>query len=297
MKIKRNKVENINENSKNALRDFNKKQILMNILYHKIFLGMCVLVNIGLFIFSIIYKKQLNEIAYITKKNTREYRKNNYDLVEQRNSIEHKFVNLIAINRRSNLLFAYSFKNKIEFEMVKSFIMQYYRHNPLQYDENIFEKYKLHLIYQSSTSEIINYNDFTDILNYHRNSLFIINTFNDNRFGIYVDEPIIFNADKEFISSENRMFIFSFRAKSMHKYIGNGPALKISKDNILELGEEEIIIFNNFYSNGGYINYPLLSFEGLNKFDNIFTEKNGRFDINHIEIFAFYLDENKFNNR
>ena len=46
---------------------------------------------------------------------------------------------------------------------------------------------------------------------------------------------IIFNTDREFISSENRMFIFSFKAKSMHRYIGDGPALKISKDNILEL--------------------------------------------------------------
>lgn len=293
MKIKKNKRNNINEISKNSIKDFSNKQILANILYHQYFLGICIFVNIGLFIFIILYQKQLKEIEFITKRNSREYLKNNYNLNEQRNSIDHKLVNLLAVTRKRNIQFANSFGKKIEFDMVKNMITEYYRENPLHYDENIFDKYKLHLIYQS-TSYNSNYKDLKDILNYHRNSLFIIHTVRGKKFGIYVDEPIIFNSDKEFISNENKLFIFSFESKSAHKYIGIGPALKINKKKFIEIGDEEIIIFDNFYNNGGFIDYPMKSFENLNEYDNIFTSENGKFDIKYIEIFAFYLDENKF---
>ena len=39
MKIESKKNNNINEESLNSLKDFNKKQILANIKYHKIFLA------------------------------------------------------------------------------------------------------------------------------------------------------------------------------------------------------------------------------------------------------------------
>ena len=295
MKIKKNKEENINEESKNVLKDFSRKKILMNILYHKIFLGMCVLVNIRLFIFIIIYNNQLKEIESITNIYTTEFSKSGKFLNDQRSSIDHKIVNLISINRRKTNLFAYSFLNKIEFEMVQNFIIEYYRNNPLQYDENIFENYKLQLIYQSSSFDN-SFLDYAYILNYHRNTLFIIHTTDNIRFGIYVDEPIIFSRNKDFVSNENRMFIFSFQSKSMHKYIGKGPSLKINKHKILEIGNEEIVIYENFYNNGGYIDYPLESFEGLNEHDNIFTQINGKFDIKNIEIFSFYLDKNRLPN-
>ena len=267
----------------------------MNILYYKIFFGLCIFVNIGLFIFIIIYNNQLKEIESITNNYTREFRKNDDFLNTHYSSIDHKLVNIISNNRKKELQFAFSFLNKIEFEMVINFVTEYYKNNPLQYHENIYEKYKLQLIYQASSSFDIPYKDFINILNYHRNSLFIIHTIDDKRFGIYVDEPIIFNKNKEFISYENRMFIFSFQSKSMHKYIGNGPSMKISQNKLIEIGDEEIIIYDNFYNNGGYINYPLKSFEDLNENDNIFTQNNGKFDIKNIEIFSFYLDKNKFN--
>ena len=41
MKVKKRENENINISSKNAIKDFRAKQIINNILYHKIFLGMC----------------------------------------------------------------------------------------------------------------------------------------------------------------------------------------------------------------------------------------------------------------
>ena len=292
MKLKINKEENINENSKEALKDFKMKQILMNILYHKIFLGMCILFNIGLFIFYIIYRNQLQEIELLTNQYTRDYTKGDAFINEQRSTINHKLVNLISISRRKNILFAYSFANKDEYEMVKNFIIEYYRKNPLQYNENIFERHQLKLIYQS-TSDNVNFFNFVDILNYHRNSLFIIHTVENKKFGIYVDEPIIFDDKKEFISRENRLFVFSFQSKTMHKYIGNGNSLKMNKNKLIEVGDNNIYIFENFYNNGGYINYPIKDFEDLNEKEDIFTGSIGKFEIKNIEIFAFYLDMDK----
>ena len=291
MKIKKYKKENINEDSKNTFIDYSKKQISINIFYHKIFLGLCIFANIGLFFFILMYNKQLKKIESSTKIYSREFIKNDNLLINKRTTIDHKLVNLISINRKKSLLFAYSFINKKEFEMVQNFITDYYKNNPLQYDENIFEKYKLQLIYQTSSSNKVT--DFYDIFHYHRNCLLIIHTIDNSRLGIYIDEPMIFNENKEFFSNENRLFIFSFQSKSMHKYIGNEHSLKVYQNGRLEIGNKEIIINENFFNNGGLINYPLKSFENLNEYDNFFCQQNGKFDIKNIEIFAFYLDKER----
>ena len=282
MKIKRNDEKNINKNSKVAIKDFHKKQILTNILYHKIFLGMCAFVNFGLFIFIVMYKNQLQKIELLTKKYTREYQKNEATLEERRSTVDHKLVNIIAISKKSNdICFAYSFENKTEYEMVHNFIIQFYVNNPLESID--IGKFKLQLIYQS-TSDGPDFDTFKNILNFQKKTLFIIDTVENKKFGIYLDEMIFFE-NIEFISKENKMFIFSFQTKKMYKYIGKGPGLKINKKIILEIGNEEIIIYNNFYNNGGYINFPLKGFKGLN--ENIFTEGKGEFDLKKIEVFSF----------
>ena len=206
--------------------------------------------------------------------------KNDNLLMDQRSSIDHKLVNLISINKKSIFLFAYTISNKNEYEMIINFIKEFFssKHNGLL-------QFNLNLIYQSSTFDP-SYLERVDILNEQIISLFIIQTLDDQKFGIFVDEPILFNDENEFISTTKRIFIFSFQTKSMHKYIGEGPALKINKNEFIELGDEEIIIYGFFYNKGGYINYPLKSFDNLNGKYNIFTSKNGKFDIKNIEIFS-----------
>ena len=284
MKIKRNDEKNINKISKVAIKDFQKKQILANILYHKIFLGMCTFVNIGLLIFIIMYKNQLQKIESLTKKYTREYQKNEATLEERRSTVDHKLVNIISISKKSNdICFAYSFENKTEYEMVYNFIVNFYINNPSNSID--IGKFKLQMIYQSN-SDGPDFDTFAHILNFQKKTLFIIDTVGDKKFGIYLDEMIFFE-NKEYFSKENKMFLFSFQSKQMYNYIGKGPGLKINKKNILEIGNEEIIIYNYFYNNGGYINFPLKSFEGLNENKNFFTEENGEFDIKKIEVFTF----------
>jgi hypothetical protein len=290
MKIKTNKEKNINENSKMALNDFTKKQISMNILYHKVFLGMCIIVNIGLIIFIFVYRNQLEEIELLSKKYTREFSKNDHFINEQRSTIDHKLVNLISNCKSKNLYFAYSFKNKTEFDLVQNFINGYYKNDPYNHFIdyiNLFERHNLLMTYQS-TFEYERFFDYKDVLRYQKYSLIIINTEDDKRFGIYIDEPIIFDEKNEFVSKENRFFIFSFQSKTMHKYIGKGSGLKMNNINIIEIGDDDIVIYENFYNNGGYINYPLKDFENLDYKENIFTGKNGKFDIKNIEIFGIF---------
>ena len=281
MKVLKNKNEKINLYAKNAIKNFNAKRIISNILYHKIFLGMCLIINICIFIFILIYNNQIQKLEALTNRYTKDFMKNDNFLNEQRSSIEHKLVNLISINKRNNLLFAYSFANKSEYEMIINFIREYFNS-----EDNI--QFKLQLIYQSCSFDN-SYLNKVDILNNQIISLFIIQTLDDKKFGIYFEEPILFNEKNEFISTGNRLFIFSFKSKSMHKYIGKGPALKISKNKFIELGDEEIVINGYFYNNGGYINFPLKNFENLNGKDNIFTQKKGNFDIKNIEIFSINL--------
>ena len=280
MNISKNKNEKINLNSKNEIKKFKAKQTISNIFYHKIFLGICIIVNICLFLFILVYNNQIQKIEALFNLYSKEYMKNDNLLMDQRSSIDHKLVNLISINKRNVFLFAYSISNKNEYEMIINFIKEFFssKHNGLL-------QFNLNLIYQSSTFDP-SYLEKVDILNEQKISLFIIQTLDDKKFGILVDEPILFNEENEFISTKNRIFIFSFQTKSMHKYIGEGPALKINKNEFIQLGDEEIVIYGFFYNKGGYINYPLKSFDNLNGKHNIFTSKNGKFDIKNIEIFS-----------
>ena len=60
MKIESHK--NIDEESKASLKQFRHEQILANIRYHKIFLSLIIIINIGLLFFILTYKIKLNQI-------------------------------------------------------------------------------------------------------------------------------------------------------------------------------------------------------------------------------------------
>ena len=66
MKIKKNIDNNINEESKKALKDFKQNQINSNIKLHKIFLILVILINIGLLFFIYFYKSKISEIKKLS---------------------------------------------------------------------------------------------------------------------------------------------------------------------------------------------------------------------------------------
>ena len=152
-------------------------------------------------------------------------------------------------------------------------------------------KYRIKMLYQSSY-DYFNYVDLVNLLNFRKNVLLIVNTLEDEKFGIFLDEYILFDKYGKLVSEGKKMFLFSFKHKKILKYIGKDSGIKIDDKSeiILAVGKNEIIIHNYFYSFGGCINYPLNSFEQIKGLENNFININGNFDIKNIEIFEINFD-------
>ena len=291
MKITKNKEKNIDEDSKIAIGDYNFKKISMNINYYKIFLGLCILSNIGLFVFIIIYQNKLKEIETLTKAYSTQSKNEEEKYNKHQSNIDNKLTNLIAISERRNNFFSYSFLNKSEYDLIKNFILDYHSNiNNINYDQYNFT-YKIKMIYQSA-SDYFSYVDLVNLLNLRRNLLLIINSLDDEKFGIFLDEKIIFDKENQLNSEGKKFFLFSFSNKKMVKYIGKKSGIKINDktESILVVGNNEIVIYNYFYNFGGCINYPLNSFEKLENGNNNFINIKGNFDIKNLEIFEVYFD-------
>ena len=288
MKIQNNKETSIDEQSKKAINDYNTKKSLMTKLYYKIFLVICILTNIGLFIFIIIYNNKIKEIEYLTKSYESEFYQKDELYNKNQLNIDNKITNIIAASERRNTFFSYSFLNQSEYDLVKNFIFKHLKsvHLPIFF-KNI--NYKIKLLYQSA-SDYFNYVDLVDLLNLRNNMLIIVNTLEDEKFGLFFDEKIEFNR-KQLISNGKNMFLFSFNSKKMIKYIGKEPGLKMDdkSEAIFVIGKEEIVIYNYFYNFGGCINYPLKSFEKIEGNENDFIKLKGNFDIKNIEIFEIII--------
>ena len=291
MKISKYKEIKIDDNSKIAINDYNTKKISMNIFYYKIFLGMCIIVNIGLFIFVIIYQNKIQEIEYLTNMYSTQSKQKDDLYNKQQLSIDNKITNLMAISEKRSNFFSYSFMNESEYNLVKNFIIEYILNLSNIYDYEYFNKtYKIKMIYQS-VSDYFNYVDLVNLLNFRKNALLIINTLEDEKFGIFFYEYILFDKYNKLISEGKNIFLFSFKNRKMIKYIGKIPGIKIDDKSeiILSIGNDEIVIYNYFYNFGGSINYPLNSFEKIDGKENDFININGKFEIKNIEIFEVNL--------
>ena len=291
MNSKKHKEININEESKIALDDYNTKKISMNIFYYKIFLGLCIISNIGLFVFILIYQNKIKEIDSLTKSYSSKSKNEEEKYNKQQSKIDNKLTNLIAISERRNIFFSYSFLNKSEYDLAKNFILEYH-HNVSNINfEQIDLIYKIKMIYQSA-SDYFSYVDLVKLLNYRKNALIIVNSLEDEKFGIFLDEKILFDKESKLISQGKKCFLFSFNSKKKVNFIGEKNGIKINDttESIFIIGNEEIVIYNYFYNFGGRINYPLNSFEKLEEGKNDFINIKGMFDIKNFEIFEVYFN-------
>ena len=291
MNSKKHKEININEESKIALDDYNTKIISMNTFYYKIFLGLCIISNIGLFVFILIYQNKIKEIDSLTKSYSSKSKNEEEKYNKQQSKIDNKLTNLIAISERRNIFFSYSFLNKSEYDLAKNFILEYH-HNVSNINfEQIDLIYKIKMIYQSA-SDYFSYVDLVKLLNYRKNALIIVNSLEDEKFGIFLDEKILFDKESKLISQGKKCFLFSFNSKKKVNFIGEKNGIKINDttESIFIIGNEEIVIYNYFYNFGGRINYPLNSFEKLEEGKNDFINIKGMFDIKNLEIFEVYFN-------
>ena len=118
------------------------------------------------------------------------------------------------------------------------------------------------------------------------NLLFLIQTKNNYKFGIYMDEYIGLNRSLKYSMKE--LFIYSFNDKNPYNLkeeaVQNYEKDKDFYDYFLKIGDD-LIIYNNFLENGGYINFPMKLFDLSELNNNIFTGQNGKFEIEDIEIY------------
>ena len=287
MKIQsKNNNNNINEASLNSLKDFNKKQVSSNIRYHKIFIVLLFVINIGLTIFIIFYKLKINKIKSRTSSYTNQLNTNDEKLSNLNSILNHKIVNMACLNQFGLVRFSYIFETSEEFNTIKDIIYEY-----KEKVENIkikLENRNIFLLFQGLSDD---YENFLERISYYWNLAIFIETSDDKKFGVFIVDIIFPDKYDEFKANTKKIFMYSFQTKKKYDYIGNGEnVLRINKkdnDKMIIVGDDELIIYNEYYLNGGEINFPMKSFDFSTVNTNVLTGQNGKFNIRNIEAFCF----------
>ena len=285
MKIKSNKNNNINEKVKEMLKDFHKKQIQLNIKYHKIFIIFMVLINISLIYFIFIYKAKIKKIKNLSSSHYSKIENKNKEISRNNSTLSHKLLNIAAQSVKGVMRLSFIFEKSEEFNTIKRLIYDY---KVKKGDFKIeLEKRIVYLLYQNVVDSD-DYNSFMNKIDLFGNIFIFIQTEEGNKFGIYNRNYVIKDHRNEFESKSNNILLYSFETKKLYEFIGDlTKSLAFKTDNLLILGDDELVIYNNFCKRGGYINYPLKSFDLSNENKNILTGKNGKFSIKFLEVFYF----------
>lgn len=294
---------NISASSYQSIEEFQKKRIQTNIILHKCFLTITIIINITLIFFICFYKKKLSELKSLSSQYSTQINSEDESVCSQRSTIDHKIVNIGANSYRGGFLFSYLFKNVEELEKVKKMIKDYYIEEKKSNQE--FTNFYPGLIYQSFTHGST-YHNFFDEISDKDKIVVMIETEENERFGVFIgnyidnsqngdksdnknNEDIDDSKDEKNENNKlNDVFIFSLQNDSIFKYKGNGNAVSFSKKKMLTIGNDEIVIFDNFYDNGATIDFPLKSFECSYGENKPFIKNNGNFKVRYIEAFKFF---------
>ena len=284
MKIQSNKNNNINEESIHSLQDFRKKQIITNIRYHIIFLTLLIIINIGLTIFIIFYKSKINSLKSKTSSYYNQIDKGDATISNLNTVLTHKLVNMGLLNQYGLIRFSFVFETSDEFKTVQNVIYDYRKE---------VEKREVPIEYRSTfllfEGMMDNYDKFLDRVAYFWNLAIFIETLENKKFGIFLSDIIAPIKENQFQTESKNIIMYSFDTKKKYNYIGDGKkVLSINKDGkMLVVGDEELIIYDDFYMNGGEINFPMKSFDFSTVNSNVLTGENGKFSIKNIEAFCF----------
>lgn len=286
------KNKNINEESVKAMKEFHEKQIKSNIKLHIIFLTLIIILNIGLLIFIFIYKSKISEIKSKTNNNSSSINKDSDFIKENRNSIDHKIINIIANGYLGKYHFSFIFEKSSEVDKVKNTLVEYYKEKKMILDRdklNIVFRY--HGIFDGDSFSILKQR-----IEYSYNTFIFIETPNKEKLGFYIEDTIIFDKKNRFSDKENNCFLMSFKKDGFFKCKGKGNKLELKKDEdgMIIIGDGDIIIKKNYFRNekSGITNFPFKSFDISTINTNIFTESNGENEIRGIEIFSFDIAYN-----
>ena len=293
MKVEKKKAteENINEKSKMSLEEFNKKNMESNIFLHKIFLVMCILINIILLGFIIIYSYKITSLQQFEAYSKFDYKKKDQHLNLLEKEVSHKLVNIIFRCFNKDLCFSHTFHSQNEFDSTLDVLGTV---NP-----SIKKLKRLYLVYTSSfiddpDKKFYNFmeNEFiNEGIKYYFKYFIIVETFRRQKYGIYLWSEKLDEIEFPVCFKKGEVYFYSFKNRKLYEYKGNECALKITKKYDFILGDNDFIIYNRFLEDGIVINSPLTSFKGVNSDSNNSDEENGKFDVRHLEIFN--LEGNK----
>ena len=279
--------KNINEESARAMKEFHEKQIQTNIKLHILFFTLIMVLNIGLFIFIIIYKSKISEIKSRTNKNSFSISNDKDSIAQNRNEIDHKIINIIANGHGGSFHFSFIFETKKEIDNVKNCIVEFYKQKNINLDK---DKFNMIFKYQGM-SDGDSFSSLKQRIDNSYHTFIFIESEDNMRFGFYIEDIILFDKKNRYIGKENNCFIMSFQKEGIFKCIGknNKLELKNDKEGMIVIGDGDIIIKKNYYGSDGtgIINYPFKSFDISTINKNIFTEKNGFFSVRGVEIFSF----------
>lgn len=156
----------------------------------------------------------------------------------------------------------------------------------LNFMREIVKGNKIELVYKSSINGD-NSQYFYDITRDYSSYLILILSKSGKKFGGYTslnfEGKVIGISYVEDYKIDNKAFLFSLTNKKIFHVKKNKIALECSEDNLINFGENDLVISNNFLTQISYSYFPN-NFEGNeNDFQNFIGEKN--FQIKEIELF------------
>ena len=283
------KNENMNVESINKIKIFQNKYKKSNILLHKIIFAFLFCLNLVFGFFIVIYKSKISEIKLKNDKNSIILSENKNFVINNENKIQNKLVNIFSYLHSKNYYFSYIFETSQEVNLMKNSIKSFYQEKNINLNPDIFTIY---FKYQGTTDGDYSY-ILHDKINYSFNTFILIEAQNKIKFGFFIQGAIIDESYHKYDDRDNNCFLLFFKSEKMYKCKGDKTKLKLKKEDneILIIGENDIIINNHFLSQGnhGVINFPFKSFE--NDINNE-IDLNGEFQINGIEIFAMDFHNN-----
>ena len=280
---------NINEESINEVKEFHKKQINAIIFLHKISIFFLFSLNFCLTIFIIIYKSKISEIKLRTNENTNSFLEKKKSFISNKNEIQKKLVNIFSYIFSHTYYFSFAFETSKEVNLVKNSIKDFYKEQNINLiPENFIFFFKYQAIRDGDKYDILK-----EKINYSFNTFILIETKNNIKFGFFIQGAIIQESYYEYDDRENNCFLLFFKSQKIYKCNSDKTKLEIKnkKKGILIIGEDDIIIKDNFLNRGNYgkINFPFKSFEnGINNDIDL----NGEFQVKGIEIFSLDLYNN-----
>ena len=259
-------------------------------LLYKVFLVILLISDIFLLIFYYSFKVKTQNIenSCNSKREILENENNSKKYNEM--SINKRLINLISKGYQEKYLFSNFFQKLEDIEIFKNSLIK--QLNSIKEGKNKFTQInKIIPLYIGN----IDGDTFKNMIKLiaHKWYLFISIKTMESKFGFVILGKIS-SYGRKFHNIDNvcdKILIYSDKTKGFYKFTKKELYITftLNENNLLNIGNGDVIIKNEYLKNGGYIRFPLQYFDLPDVNENIFTEINGNFKIKNIEVFSLYI--------